>query len=293
MRPKSYVQKKLLNEVFAPLPAKVLDWAQKKMFAPYAQTYVTASGKTRVTWCMECGHIERAANVLPNNPEFMDGWTCPSCHCHVHCTDLLNTLTPKAVTQGCISQSKYITVLDVRHEWQVFRCFEIRRERYAGGNIEYSCPELFRIFINSKGVEHIVSSDYVRTPFSFHWLDTWSLKNHNGGGNGYYMFDDLYNLKGIAIAPGGRVLPDFKKMGLSASVLRNTPYDPARLCLCVARYPQAETLFKSRQKALLKDILSCGKKSRVLQYWPSIKIALRHGYKPLTKMPGILTMLPA
>lgn len=273
MRPRTGIERMLLNEPFAPLPQKTMDWARRNLFMPSGVTWIQGRGRgrVRVVWCMECGRMETVPAVLATDPAMSGGWECPSCH------SLITTHNePKAVKIQ--SDTRLMSILEVRGEWQVFRCFDMRRVRTAGGNMERTAVELFRIFVNGKGTEHIVARQYTRGYNYLHWGEGWMIARHNGHITGYYAYEDMYDLKGVPIAPGGRIHPELRMRGLDVRILRNPKYDPASLARCVARFPQAETLLKSGQVTLLEDVINHGKHSGVIRHWSSVKIALHHGY---------------
>lgn len=274
MRPRTGIERLLLNEPFAPLPGKTMEWAERKLFGPSGVAWIQGRGrrKVRVVWCMECGHMETLSDALSDNPEMTGGWDCPGCHRCIKVHDTRKAV--KVQSQACL-----MATLEVRGEWQVFRCFEIGRERAAGGNLEITAMELFRVFVNGKGVEHIVGRQYTRGINYLHWGDGWMIARHNGSTNGYYAFEDMYDLRGVPVAPGGGVHPEFRRRGLDVRVLKAAKHDPARLARTVLRFPQAETLLKSGHLVLLDDVITNGKHSGVLKHWPSVKIALRHGYR--------------
>ncbi|MCM1503378.1 MAG: PcfJ domain-containing protein [Bacteroidales bacterium] len=277
MRPRTGVERRLLEESFAPLPEKTVEWAKSNLFSPRCVTFTRGRGKKkeRVLWCLECGHIETVpeSEYEETRDELVAaGWICPSCR------EVLKMGTMPGSSKRA-EVSNRLLALEQRDEWQVFRCFIITKRRELGGELEYCAEELFRTFINAKGVEHIVSRRYSRGWSFLRWKDGgWMIGRHNGGATGYYFMEDVYDLRGIAIAPGGVLLPEMLRRGLSIPYLKTVRQDLAQTIRCVMKYPQAETLLKSGHGTLLKDIIMYGKSSRILKYWPSVKIALRHGY---------------
>ncbi len=181
--------------------------------------------------------------------------------------------------------SNEFVVARVHKGWQVFEGVELERTVRLGERPEYALARRFAIWINSKGKEVITTTAYSRNYNCFWWRpeDGWTIGRHNGIASGYYVYDDTFDLSGMKTAPGGRYLPELRRRGWRPGIKEISSLSIEDVCSTLLRSSVAETLLKAGQYALFKALVSEGKGNRVEKYWPSVKIALRHGMKYRTK----------
>lgn len=259
------------------LPQRTLDWAKRTLMRHDGYTWFAGaySKKRRVVWCQNCGRVE----YLPVDDEINESaYTCRECGSVLV---LVNApVHPKV--QTC---SIGFIVARIHKGWQVFEGVELERTVRIGECPEYALTRRYAIWINSKGKEVITTTAYSRNYNCFWWRpeDGWTIGRHNGIVSGYYVYDDTFDLSGMKTAPGGRYLPELRRRGWRPGMKEVSSLSIEDVCRTLLRSSVAETLLKAGQYALFNALVSEGKGNRVEKYWPSVKIALRHGMKYRTK----------
>jgi hypothetical protein len=84
----------------------------------------------------------------------------------------------------------------------------------------------------------------------------------------------MYNITPTRIYPRVKYLPELIQRGYEGAYGKLTPFD---LMQSLLAHPQAETLYKAGQRALLEYFICNSRK--LADYWPSVRIAIRNGYK--------------
>ncbi|CDA96142.1 putative uncharacterized protein [Bacteroides sp. CAG:709] len=256
------------------LPQRTLDWAKRTLMRHDGYTWFAGaySKKRRVVWCQNCGRAE----YLPVDEKINESaYTCRECESVLVLVNI-GPVHPKV--QTC---SHEFVVARVHKGWQVFEGVELERTVRLGERPEYALARRYAIWINSKGKEVITTTAYSRSYYSFWWRPEagWTIGRHNGTASGYCVYEDTFDLSGMKTAPGGRYLPELRRRGWRPGMKEISSLSIENVCSTLLRSSVAETLLKAGQYALFEALVSEGKGNRVEKFWPSVKIALRHGMK--------------
>lgn len=260
------------------LPQRTLDWAKRTLMRHDGYTWLAGaySKKRRVVWCQNCGRVE----YLPVDEEINESaYTCRECGSVLVLVNI-GPVHPKVRT--C---SIEFVVARVHKGWQVFEGVELERTVRIGERPEYALARRYAIWLNSKGKEVITTTAYSRCYNYFRWRpeDGWTIGRHNGIVSGYYVYEDTFDLSGMKTAPGGRYLPELRRRGWRPGMKEISSLSIEDVCRTLLGSSVAETLLKAKQYALFRALVSEGKGNRVEKFWPSVKIALRHGMKYRTQ----------
>lgn len=256
------------------LPQRTLDWAKRTLMRHDGYTWLAGaySKKRRVVWCQNCGRVE----YLPVDKEINESaYTCRECGSVLV---LMNAGGEHPKERTCC---RGFIVARVHKGWQVFEGVLLERTVRIRERPEYALERRYAIWINSKGKEVITTTAYSRSYNYFRWKpeDGWTIGRHNGIASEYYVYEDLFDLSGMKTAPGGIYLPELRRRGWRPGMKGISSLSIEDVCRTLLRSSVAETLLKAGQYALFKALVLEGKGNRVEKFWPSVKIALRHGMK--------------
>lgn len=219
--------------------------------------YYTTHYKNLV--CLECNHSWRPPQTWHAQ---VVGVKCPSCEKNLIKSNNYNGLLEKVISYS---------VVQVVGRFQVFRYFSCWKFMYKNKPPHYSFRSLFEEWVdydkNKKVVIGRNPSDY-GDGFSYSDYEVRYNKNPWGGMTPFDRFISTFN------CPDAEFLPRFKKYGLGKD-FHNCDY--RYLLNALERSTKIETLFKAKQKELLYHGVHVD--SKYDQYWPQIKIVLRHKYK--------------
>lgn len=240
----------------------------------YTWTVGAYSKKRRVVWCMSCGKVE----YLPADEEVdMGEYVCTQCGSVLMLADCSGK-HPKQMTLS------HLFVVPLVHKgWQVFDVVELEKHfPELGAEPEYSRRRRFSIWVSAKGKEIIATQPYSRSFYHLTWKKpgTWVIGRHNANNGGQYVYEDLFDIAGMYVAPNADYTSELKLRGFEDWTEYNDfeAFNLASCCCAFLKSNVIETLWKIGQDELLVCALSEGEKNRVEKYWPSIKVALRHGW---------------
>lgn len=278
MRPRTKYQEWALGEMknLPGLSERNFRWAVSHLmtYDGYTWTEGAYSKKRRVVWCQNCGKVEHIP--YDEGKEF----TC------ARCGSKLALIEPRKHPKRMCTEQMFV-VPETHKGWQVFSCFGLLREiSSVGAEPVWTWKRRFCVWVNDRGHEVITTVPYSRGYCAFKWREDepWTIGRHNSSAIGYYAYDDMYDLAGVAFAPYGRWIPELVRRGWGkVSKMQDDRVSKSDLCRALLTSSVAETLAKTGHKDLLAQLVREGKGNRVEKYWPSVKIALRHGMKYRTK----------
>lgn len=255
MEPKTKLQKQVVR-LSSKLPAlsdNQTAWAIKKCFE------MEGFHRAKKIWCTECGEVFEAKES--DLSYSLLGANCPCCGKHLKVQG-----SRKRVYSP---QSMYFTLITTIGGFQVLRHFVAHKSCRVGQPAKFEIHEAVQNWISPKGIETIMAR---LTNCSYGAYDQWCWSTSMEIRSDYYMKDKYHiwakDIKTISL------LPKLKYAGIDENYYGITPDILFRMLL---RYPFVETLIKQGDKELLEymedNITQVGK------YWPSIKIARRHGFK--------------
>ena len=239
-----------LHPTLRPLNSRNLEWAKAKLFD---RCIYASAGKM---WCSECGE-EWAGEVQVSDRPMV----CPKCGARM-------MLKKSRRTKDAARY--YFTVLDAVEEWQVVRHYLISRNAWKGARTQYQFYEAVQIWVDSDGHEVIVSRQRMGLMgYRDAWIPTSPMSVRCRG-----PYSDPYRIS-ADIAPHGKIAEFVQRNGYSRRCI-GMPADVIIKALLLRS--TMETLAKMGQHRLLAHLVYRGEMA-TLRYWPSIKVANRHGYK--------------
>lgn len=237
----------------------------------YARSIFPASGyykKNGEVWCHCCGHIE---NQLPGSLD-IDLEVGYQCHCLQHLQ-----LEHKTRKQQ-LMEAKYYSVVQTYNKWQVIRTFDVQRINRKYYPTEYTINEVYQNWISPDGEEVIISKRYSRgyNFFTWYYNTEYVVRHHNASCSGYYVFDDVFDVRGNNFYPQYNVTKKLHKYGW-CKALEGLPWVSVVECmktLLTSRH--AETVVKQGQYDVFLYMVRNGVDK--LQYLPSVNICHRNRY---------------
>lgn len=237
----------------------------------YARGIFPTSGyykKDGEVWCHCCGHVERQ---LPGSLD-IDLEVGYQCHCLNH---LILEHNPR---QKNLTEAKYYSVVQTYNKWQVIRTFDVHRINIKGLPTEYKCNEVYQNWVSPEGEEVIISKRYARGVnfFSWYYETEYTVRHHNVSCNGYYAFDDVFDVRDNFFYPQYNITKKLHKYGW-CKALEKLPYVSVVDCmktLLISRH--AETVVKQGQYDVFLYMVR--EKLQELQYMPSLNICHRNRY---------------
>lgn len=255
MKPKTKLQKQvvILSRKLPALSDNQAAWAIKKSFE------MEGFHRAKKIWCIECGEVFEAKESCLSYS--LLGANCPCCGRHLKVQG-----SRKRVYSP---QSMYFTIITTIKGFQVLRHFVACKSCRVGQPARFELHEAVQNRISPKGIEIIMAR---LTNSSYGAYDQWNWGSSIEIRSDNYVKDKYHiwakNIKTLSL------LAKLKYAKIDENYYGVTPDILFRMLL---RYPFVETLIKQGDKELLEymedNITQVGK------YWPSIKIARRHGFK--------------
>lgn len=250
MKPRTKLQHQVLglSQHLSNIDEEMLEWAKTDCLEH--KGYAT---KTRVL-CMDCG--QRFSSDLVTRKRAI----CPYCGAKLKIED-----TRKRTDR----QSMYIAKAEICGEFQVIRNFELRAYYSEGREPRYYVDEVLQHWIKEDGTREVVARGYNIGCTA--WCGNLEIreKQHKG----YYHYGDR-DVDHDKYHPGSVFRVQYTRYGIDHN-LQGLSFLQALKIL--PNNPKAETLLKAKQYKLLSN---CGHwDSKIVKYWPSIKICLRNKYK--------------
>ena len=238
-------------------------------------------------WCQHCGHVEKVSiPELAVSLEY-DDYICPACNSRL-------TLKHHAEKHGRRDEEymgQYKTIVTSCGGMQVFRTYLVERRNVKGEPTEYREHDIYENWVDGEGREVIISRQYHRSVWNLRWEydSPWSVKKHNGGCSGYYVSQDLYDIRNNWFYPIWRMSPNVRRNGWRKVFQDVRMQDlwgvsPVKMVQALLMYPECEMLVKNGQLKMFHYLLLHGRED-VAKYIPSIRICNRNGY--IIDDPGI------
>lgn len=256
MKPQNKFQKQVV-EASRKLPK--LTPAQIQWGYDHAIEYKGRRTSKGVITCTRCGHSWKSMDCMLSDT--MLGNECPHCH-----TQLKIEITRKMT----FKDQAYFTVITACGGFQVLRHIMIRCIAKVGKQIKYSHCEVMQRWIAPDG--RYVTFARLRQGWERVYYDAWlfdtslELRRENPIYNRVY-YGEVY--------PRMSIMPELKKRGFKGKFFGQRPLDFIRTILTDNK---VETLLKTGQTALMQFFLDEPSR-KVSDYWASIRICLRNGYK--------------
>lgn len=245
MKPKTKLQHRVVELAYylQDVSKKVEEWAENHTVKHRA--FRLKKGRTA---CLDCGHIWQVTKDVKTV-------VCPSCN---------KKLKVEVTTKTKEKQQTSFAVIDKMKEFQVNRIFEVTKKERVGQPAEFSIYEIIQQWIipGTDDFEFYARTSGIMGSISYTGPMEIRTKNMN-----------RYNYNPWFVYPKVKLHDIYKRNGLKNNFYGCSPF---RIMQSILSDPKVETLFKTGYGDLLGAYLYTYKGS---SYFPSIKIAIRNGYK--------------
>lgn len=240
-----------LHNTLRELSSRNLEWAKRKFF----DKHIYVMGER--CWCSECGYVWRDSAVATTSSH-----TCPKCN--------VKRYVRKSQKRREASRY-YFTTLSTCRGWQVVRHYLICRTALIDRPAYYDVDEVVQIWIDELGRELVMARPR-RGLCGYYdaWIPHAPMAIRIRPTYGPDPFDI-----NAPVAPGGEVTLRLKRNGYRRDCTRRSADTMMKGLLL---RPKIETLIKAREYALADHFVEMGD-AVIEKYWPSMKIAMRNGYK--------------
>ena len=231
--------------------------AQKNHAFRHCFDHIGRRSAKGIITCTECGHSWQGDGALADS---LCECTCP------HCGTELQVLQTRKRVFRTIS---YYSVITTCKQYQVIRFYYVKATHKVGEAADYSINEVVQRWIAPDGKVVTIALPRV---MSFCYCDLWFIEGDmEVRGNNR---TNAYNIVPCATYPRLRIIPELRRNGFTGECYDILPFD---LFTAILRAPQAETLLKAGQIALLSYYANL-QSWNISDYWSAIKICLRNGY---------------
>lgn len=223
-------------------------WAYTELIEPVGRR--TAKGQV---YCLECGEVFY-------NDTKRKHCTCPNCRTKLYIED---------TRKQKFSQKMYATYITSCEGLQVIRVFMVDYYAKVGAEPRYSHTEVMQRWIAPGGKYCTLARSRVwGTMYYDSWIYSSDLELHNET----WAYNQIYTAD---IYPRMKLIPELKRTGYKKGLYGQPPKD---LFCTLLTDNRAESLLKMGQDDLLRLYLNDHSRN-FNDYWPSIRIAVRNGYK--------------
>ena len=207
--------------------------------------------KGKIT-CTECRHTWQGDQQI-------DRAVCP------HCGVRLTVVTTRRRTSW---NKTYLSVVTTREGLQVIRYFLLERRVRDGHPARYECCEVMRRWIAPDGKYATVA----RLRNMSWYYDVWRCATPLALRKEYWLYNHMSVERSY---PRRRLIPELRRTGLRYDLYAEDPVGIFRYTLSQRH---AETLLKIGRHDLFRYFCRAGGR-RIEDYWPSLRICLRNGYR--------------
>jgi hypothetical protein len=218
-----------------------------------------------VMTCIKCGHSWQGAGYLVS---ILTDCNCPNCN---------TKLKVETTKKRTFNERYYMTVLSAHKGFQVLRTVMLMYSAKVGEAAKYSYSEVMQRWIapNGKHCTFAKLRQTMGTCYYDAWIFNTPLELRSENANNKFCLNVYDRIHTGAVYPRMKLIPEIKRTGYKKGFCGQKPLDFFRTLLTDSR---AETLLKTGNTKLLKRIMDSGW-NKIESYWPSIRIAIRNGYK--------------
>lgn len=262
MKPKNKFQKQVV-EASKTLPSvtqKQIEWGYNN-----AVQYVGQHTPKGIITCTKCTHKWQGMGELANT---LLGCECPNCK---------SKLIVKTSKKRTFDDSYYMTIITAHKGYQVLRTIMLSYKTKVGELPQYTHSEVMQRWIAPNG-KHCTFAK-LRQTMGTCYIDSWihytplELRSESAN-NKFYV--NVYDRIGDGeIYPRQKLIPELKRTGIKKRLFKQKPFDVYRTLLADSKM---ETLLKTEQSKLFELLLK-DKSRKIENYWASIRICNRNGYK--------------
>lgn len=263
MKPKNKLQKQVVeaSRTLPKLTKKQIQWGYD-----YAIQYVGRRTDKGIITCTKCGHSFEGMGELAIT---LLGCECPNCQ---------SKLIVKTTKKRTFDDSYYMTIITAHKGYQVLRTIMLSYDAKIGETTKLSYSEVMQRWIAPNGKHYTFAR--LRQTMGTYCIDSWifytpiELRNENSNNKFCINVYDKIGSLG-EVYPRQKLILELKRTGYKKALYGQRQLDLFRTLLSDSR---AETLIKAGYTKLLERIMNMGWKN-LDNYWQSIKICIRNGYK--------------
>lgn len=262
MKPKNKFQQRVVeaSKTLPTLTQKQIQWGYDN-----AIEHIGRRTEKGIITCTKCGHLWQGAGYLVAT---LTDCNCPNCKAK---------LTVKTTKKRVFNGSYYMTIITAHKGYQVLRTIMLKYFSKVGEQAKYSYCEVMQRWIAPNGKHATLA--ILRQTMGTCYIDSWifgtplELRSENTN-NKFYI--NVYDKIGIGeVYPRQKLIPELKRTGIKKQLFKQKPFDVYRTLLTDSRM---ETLLKTEQTKLFELFLK-DKSRKIEDYWASICICNRNGYK--------------
>lgn len=263
MKPKNKFQQRVVkaSKKFPKLTKKQIQWGYDN-----AIEHIGRRSDKGIITCTKCGHSWQGVGELINT---LLGCDCPNCK-----AKLMVKTTKKRVFSG----SYYMTIITAHEGFQVLRTIMVKCVAKVGNMPEYTHCEVMQRWIAPDGKHATIAR--LRQTMGTCYIDSWifntPLELRNENSNNKFCINVYDRIDTGEIYPRQKLIPELKRTGYKKALYGQKPLDLFHILLTDSR---AETLLKTSYTSLLERIMDSGWTRNIDNYWQSIRICIRNGYK--------------
>lgn len=194
----------------------------------------------------------------------------------VEASKTLPSITQKQIEWGYNNAVQYVGQR-THKGYQVLRTIMLSYKTKVGELPQYTHSEVMQRWIAPNG-KHCTFAK-LRQTMGTCYIDSWihytplELRSESAN-NKFYV--NVYDRIGDGeIYPRQKLIPELKRTGIKKRLFKQKPFDVYRTLLADSKM---ETLFKTEQSKLFELLLK-DKSRKIENYWASIRICIRNGYK--------------
>lgn len=186
------------------------------------------------------------------------------CRCP-HCGQ---TIEIKDTKERVLKQKSFFNVITTKEEFQVVRMFQLISECRKGYQAKYTAIAIGEYWVAPNGKTTVIGLCRSMNSWyydSFNLCSPFEIRHDN---------ECFQRIAGEWVYPRIKVTGSIKRNGFKGCCHN---INPVSLFTQLLTNTKAETLMKANEIELLQHL--CYRPAEVEQYWSTIKIAMRHGYK--------------
>ena len=258
MKPKNKFQRACVeaSKKLPPLTDAQKRWAYTKLIEPVGRR--TANG---LVYCLDCGEVFY-------NDTKRKHCTCPNCRTKLYIED---------TRKQKFEQRMYATYITACEGLQVIRVFTVDYYAKVGTAPRYSHTEVMQRWIAPSGKYCTLAM--LRQTMGTCYIDSWiygsELELRSDKASNKFCVNVYDRIPVGTVYPRMKLIPELKRTGYKKGFYGQKPKE---LFCALLTDNRAESLLKMRQDNLLRLYLNDSSRN-FNDYWPSIRIAVRNGYK--------------
>lgn len=263
MKPQNKFQAQVLeaSKILPKLTKEQIEWGYGNGI-----DYIGHRTEKGVITCTKCGHSWQGAGYLVS---ILTDCTCSECN---------TKLKVETTKKRKFDSRYYMTVVTAHKGYQVLRTVMLFCSVKIGETTKYNYSEVMQRWIAPNG-KHCTFAR-LRQTMGTSYYDAWifhsPLELRSENSNNQYSMNVYDRIFTGVVYPRQKLIPELKRTGYKKAFYGQKPLDLFRTLITDSR---AETLLKTGYTKLLKRIMDSGWKRNIDNYWQSIRICIRNGYK--------------